>query len=307
MIREKKQKSGKLLEVDYYPVFDNGKKVPTRAPKTKRSTEEQEKYNRKQAIKKFLRLVNENFDESDYLFHPTYSPENAPNSEKEARKDLTNFFRRIKYRREKELKAQEKALQQVTEAAKAMPGNDYIQAQVKKIKETVKQLKRPFKYAYVVEKVTYQRGRYKGRDNYHFHVFMTGGLKRDDVENMFTGGLRCNCDRYQPDKFGPEAAAKYFLKNPEGKKSYSYSKNMQQPKPPKITDGATSRTTVEKMATQRIDDKTYWENRFRGYRFVRCYARRNIYNGHVYVSVVMYKTDETPPEWKISDWITEDE
>lgn len=46
--------------------------------------------------------------------HPTYEPANAPQDEKRARKDLTNYFRRLKTRRQKELA-------KVKEALKALP------------------------------------------------------------------------------------------------------------------------------------------------------------------------------------------
>ena len=90
MQREKRTKSGRLLEVDFYPVFSDGRRIPLRAPKTKRSTPEQEKYNYNKAVKKLIRLVNVNFDTGDILMHPTFTPENAPTSEEEARKILTN-------------------------------------------------------------------------------------------------------------------------------------------------------------------------------------------------------------------------
>ena len=64
-IRNKKTIIGRMLEVDYYPIFDDGRRVPTRAPKTKLSTEAQAKYNRAKAKKKIVRLVNANFDNTD--------------------------------------------------------------------------------------------------------------------------------------------------------------------------------------------------------------------------------------------------
>ena len=63
--REKKTKSGPLLEVDFYPVFEDGRRLPTRPIKTKRSTKEQAEYNRRQAEKKIVRLVNANFGADD--------------------------------------------------------------------------------------------------------------------------------------------------------------------------------------------------------------------------------------------------
>ena len=80
----KKTKSGKLLEIDYYPAWDSGKAIPSKCPKKKRSTEEQIRYNKKQAVKKIVRLVNANFDDTDIIMHPTYIQEAAPESEEEA-------------------------------------------------------------------------------------------------------------------------------------------------------------------------------------------------------------------------------
>ena len=45
MIREKQTRAGPLLEVDFFPVFDNGNKMPTREPKKKLSTAAQQRYN----------------------------------------------------------------------------------------------------------------------------------------------------------------------------------------------------------------------------------------------------------------------
>ena len=41
MQRERITKSGRLLDIDFYPVLADGRRLPTRAPKTKRSTAEQ--------------------------------------------------------------------------------------------------------------------------------------------------------------------------------------------------------------------------------------------------------------------------
>lgn len=86
MNREKRTYSGKLLDVDFYPVFSDGRRMPSRKPKTKPSTAEQEKYNRNKAVREFCRIVNANFDEKDYFMHPTFTPISAPQSREEAKK-----------------------------------------------------------------------------------------------------------------------------------------------------------------------------------------------------------------------------
>ena len=100
MIREKHTKSGKLLEADFFPVFSDGRRVPSRAPKTNRSTAEQARYNRRQAVKKMVRIINTNFDSEDIIMHPTYEQAKAPQSIEEARRDLVNYLRRVKIKSE---------------------------------------------------------------------------------------------------------------------------------------------------------------------------------------------------------------
>ena len=126
MQREKRTYSGPLLEADFYPVFSDGRSVPVRAPKTKPSTAEQEKYNRTIATKKFIRLVNANFDGTDYLMHPTYSPELAPQDEETARRDLINYFRRVRTKRASEAKRLKRRLASAEAAAAEMPENGFL-------------------------------------------------------------------------------------------------------------------------------------------------------------------------------------
>ena len=66
MNREKRTYAGKLFTADFYPIFSDGRRIPSRAPKTKRSTAEQEKYNHNKAVRNIVERVNANFDERDY-------------------------------------------------------------------------------------------------------------------------------------------------------------------------------------------------------------------------------------------------
>ncbi len=299
MIREKHIKSGKLFEADFYPVWDDGRRMPSRAPKTKPSTAAQAKYNKLQAVKKLVRLINANFDEQDIIMHPTYEQAKAPQCEEDARKDLVNYLRRVKNRRVSELKKVEKALA-------ALPDTEALVEQRKELESRRRKLMAPFKYVYCIEKVEYKTGRYAGRDNWHFHLFITGGITRSILESMWSNGLRTNADQFQPDKYGPEAIAKYMAKDPQGAKRWVCSRNLDKPVESKPKDGKISRRGVATMAQLRVDDAAYWENRYKGYKFIRCYARYNDYNGHWYVSVVMYKADSgAPPRWNQDEWLTE--
>lgn len=292
MIREQHIKSGKLLEVKFYPVFSDGTPIP-RSPKNKTSTKAQKRFNDRQAIKKFVRLINANFDETDLLMHPTYLPQNAPATEAEARRDMTNYLRRVKTFRQREYARVVKLLQK-------NPHDGELKAQKKK-------LEAPFKYAYGLEAVEYKSGSKKGMKNYHFHLFMSGwgGRDRDEAEKLWTHGIRCNCHRFRPREFGPEAAARYVAKAPAGVRRFSCSKNMDKPICKVMGDGAVTHWQVERMVKQRSEDRAFWERRHRGYEFLGfekepadCY---NEYNGCYYLTVKLYKKERPKPKRKVPD------
>lgn len=292
-IREKRTKSGQLLEVDFYPVRADGRRIPTRPEQPKKSSAEQERYNRNKAKKDLIRKVNANFDNTDIWMHLTFDPKNAPQTEKDARRQIVNYLRRVKTYRERQISKLKKELKSNPDDAK--------------IKTNLKKLSDPFRYIYVMERVQYRTGEYAGRCNWHFHMFMTGGGDgdRDRAEEMWTCGM-ANANRFRPDKFGPEKAALYMAKSPQGIKKYVCSLNLKKPVTPPPKDGHVSPRQLENMCKERIDDRSYWERRYKGYRFLRCYARQNPFNGYWYISVVMWRDGSDPPEWHYCDWMDDD-
>ncbi len=252
MIREGKVKSNRLLNVDFFPIYPSGRRIPSRAPKTNQSSEEQQEYNHNRATMRVIQLINVNFDERDFVCHPTFTVDNSPNTLEELDKIIVNFIRRI---------------------------NDY-----KKRHGFERSL-----YIYVRECAIYKSGVKKGLPNPHFHLIIHGrGISREEIKKLWHNG-HLNVDEYDPDTFGPEAFSKYIRKDPQGKKNYVTAKGLKQPKKLKPVDGKVGRKTVERMAKLHCDDADYWERRYKGYRFIRCFARYNKYNGHWYVSVVMFK------------------
>lgn len=293
MQREKITKSGRLLEADFYPILSDGRRVPSRAPKTKPSTAEQARYNRKQAVKNFVRLVNANFETDDVYMHPTYCPGNAPYTIEDAKRDIVNYLRRVKTRRAAELK-------RVTALLAKNPEDPERQAQKRRLEE-------PYRYAYRIEEEIYKRGEKRGQSNFHFHLFMTGGVPLSALEELWPLGVRVNANRYQPEVFGPEAAALYTVKEGQGALKLGYSKNLNRPVSPKPRDGKISARGVAQLAKLHSDDAAYWEKRYKGYTFLRCYSRYNEHNGYWYVTAVMYKKEGTRdlPPWSIDDWLDE--
>ena len=98
--REKKIYSGKILEVEVYPITFQDRKQK-RKKKEKESLPKQKNLNDKNAKKHLIRLLNNNFNDNDLAVHLTYSDSNLPATEKEARDDVTNFLRRVNYYRKK--------------------------------------------------------------------------------------------------------------------------------------------------------------------------------------------------------------
>ena len=292
--REQRTLSGKMLEADFYPVNSGGARLPSE-DRRKVPKEVQDKYNRQRAIRDFVRKINCNFDNTDYYMTITYRPDTAPETLAAAEKDIKNYIRRIRYARMRELNTLKAEKRETVRAQKGTGAASVLAGMRKKIEEQIKKLSELLRYAYVIEEVTYRRGENKGKTNYHFHMFVTGGLDRDTAEALFGKGSRVSCDTYKPERFGFDAAALYMQKDPRGKKSFVCSKNMKKPIKAAPLDGRITARGVEKLARERTDDAAYWERRYKGYRFVRAYSRYNSYNGYWYVSVVMYKTKETAP------------
>lgn len=87
---------GDYMTVDVFPVFTKpGKKRKRGKP----SSEIQKKLNQRHAEERFFRLVHANFTHEDVALHLTYDI--VPLSMDAAKKDIQNFFRRIKYARMK--------------------------------------------------------------------------------------------------------------------------------------------------------------------------------------------------------------
>lgn len=98
--REKKIYSGKMLEVEIYPISLQDRKQK-RKKKEKESAPKQKNLNDKNAKKHLIRLLNTNFTDEDLAVHLTYTEKNLPKSEEEARRDVANYLRRVKHYRKK--------------------------------------------------------------------------------------------------------------------------------------------------------------------------------------------------------------
>lgn len=94
-------RSGKQFEVEIYPEFTKKEAEAARVRKPG-STGAQRKLNEKNARKYCKRLINTNFGNGDYWITLTYDNEHLPDTIEEAIRDMTNYIRRVNYRRKKE-------------------------------------------------------------------------------------------------------------------------------------------------------------------------------------------------------------
>lgn len=210
-IREKKTDCADYREVDIIPRTEaaevatrgkRGKKRKSLAPK-------QKDLNDKNAKRYLVQLGNGNFHVGDLHISCTYDAENLPGTVEEAENIVGNYLRRIAYRRNK-------------------LGLE------------------PLKYILVTEYKYSKDGKVITR--VHHHIIMNGGLDRDDVELMWTkarinwkkaedpeyrAGIKqmgwVNADRLQMNENGIEGLCKYIVKDPQGKKRYSSSRNLERP------------------------------------------------------------------------------
>lgn len=187
--------SGPRIDAEVFPVFGRGVKTMLRKARTGNGTPDaQKKANRDRSILRAIQIVEANFGEKDVALALTYNGE--PPTQDRVDKDLRNFMERVK-RRRKNLGLPELKYW-ATIGGDEMPAAGYSG-------------KRP-----------------------HIHVFMNGGISRDELELMWGKGF-ANVDRLQPGSEGLAAIATYFAKQvqdrkeKQGARRWRASKNLVKP------------------------------------------------------------------------------
>lgn len=250
-IREKKTDCNTYREVDIIPRTDNAEKaVKGKRGKRHKVTEpKQRDLNDKNARRYLVQLGNGNFGIGDLHVSCTYSEKYLPESVEEAERIISNYLRRIAYRRTKMGIA-------------------------------------PLKYILVTEYGTETDSEKITR--VHHHIIMNGGLSRDDVEIMWTFARInwkkveedpeyrksieqlgwCNADRLQMNENGIEGLCKYITKNPKGKKRWSSSRNLIRPEEQPPADSKYTPKQVERIAKSNDCGKEFFTKKFPNYNIV---------------------------------------
>lgn len=221
-IREKKIECNDYVEVDIIPrTREQEMTVKGKRPKkTKVSEPKQKNLNDKNARRYLIQVGNGNFGEGDFHVTATYSAKNLPATVKEAEREIINYLRRVEYMRKK------KGLS-------------------------------PLKYILVTE-YRMSKSEEEKPIRIHHHIIMNGGLERDLVEDIWSRRKKkgekkgerigyINADRLQPNENGIEALCKYITKDPQGKKRWSSSRNLERPYS-RNNDHKYSKKKIERLA-----------------------------------------------------------
>jgi len=159
--RVKSIRHGPMLDVECYPIWDTKTAQQAREEARKETHRRaQERLNRENAKKRLIRLVNANFVKGDLMVCCEYPDGQEPQSDEQARRDIVNYLKRIRYMREK----------------RGLP---------------------PLKYIYITE-VTVS-AQYGVRYHHHI-IMSGGISRAEAEDKWLTRhGGRCNIKRAQPD------------------------------------------------------------------------------------------------------------
>lgn len=247
-MREKKVDCGQYREADIIPRTDKADKAVKgkRGKRKKVSEPKQKDLNEKNAKRYLVQLGNGNFGAGDLHVSCTYDKDHLPGSIEEAERIVNNYLRRIAYRR----------------------GKLGLE---------------PLKYILVTEYKFDKAGQMIKR--VHHHIIMNGGLSRDDVELMWTADRInwnkaqkdpeyrasikqmgwANADRIQTNENGIEALCKYIVKDPQGKKRWSSSRNLVRPVELPNADYKYSKKQIEKLAKSDDCGAEFFKKQFPDY------------------------------------------
>lgn len=248
--------SGIVREVEIYPTFLK-RDVPEEW-KIQKCKKAQQNLNDKNARKYFVRKLNTNFGAKDYYITLTYTNENLPMDHMQAKKNLQNYFRRLNW-----LYVKKQIAAGITKS------------KIKKIK-----------YMAVTEHGEGPKG-----IRCHHHLVMNSVLDMKEVEEAWKLGRRNNIRLLDPDELWLTGLATYLTKDPKGKKRWTCSKNL---KEPKITKNGSKFTKkkINKMVNNHNLIKDEIERNNQGYIFVDSQVFINDYNGKSYIYARLRKIDK---------------
>lgn len=243
--RTKTIRSGPMLEVEIYPF--TGAPPGKRAKKKKEIRQSQSNLNDKNAQKHLIRLINTNFNKKDIWMTLTYKDEKLPADLDQAKKDMTNYIRRLKrYAKKHELPE--------------------------------------LKYVYVTE---YRDAKSKQKKRVHHHMIINFPDRDVAEELWNGGGRtqtrRLQPDDFG---FEGLARYISKDKGETTIKRYTPSRNLQQPKVT-VADKKITRRKAQKIATEENMAHEIFEKLYKGYQFKDMEVKYSPYVAGAYIYVRM--------------------
>lgn len=278
-------KNGKeIIEVNIYPVFSCKKDAP-RTKRQRETKQAQKNLNDKNARRKLMRIVNTNFAEGDYWLTYGWDKNNMPGNEKQAQKDVSNFLRKVNYKRKKDYEKLEKELVKIKARIKKYRNDsemlEDLEKEYKRTKEKMKEKEGKAKYIYVLA--------YTGEARPHFHMIIDGmGIDRDELEAMWDKCKRKQTRRIETDDEILSGMGNYIAGNQHGNKRWVSSKNLVQPKEPTRSYTKFTKRQAEKFA-RNIEIEYTMEKVYKGFKFRRSEALTNNINTEFYIYAVLTK------------------
>lgn len=237
-------KSGKVFEVEIYPWFNSLKDIPRVVLDNGRS---QNNLNDKNSRKRMIRTVNENFGKNDLWLTYTYEDESHPETQEQAKKNLTNYLRRVNRLRKKRGMKNAKYLY-IMEWEDGPEGTRCH-------------------YHVLMEKGI---DRDTLEDMWHYAVRNDSTRLHPDEEGI--SGLAA----YMADK-----------KRSKGERRWTSSKNLKKPKESVSHSKIKSRRQVERMAKDYEEIRAFFEKekRWEKYQFLRAEVMYNEFNAAFYIHI----------------------
>ena len=244
--------SGPRIDAEVFPVFGRKQRGALRRAKSQLTREAQQRANDERSRTYFIQLVEANFTEKDVALGLSY--EGEPPTPERVDMDMRNFLDRVKRRRNRE----------------GLP---------------------ELKYAYAIGGDEMPAAGYSGKRP-HVHVIMSGGISRDDLEEMWGKGI-ANCDRLQPRDEGLGGIAVYFTRQKQdrppkkGVKKWRRSRNLVKPKP-RSCDAKMPNSRVRRIAYDFENEaKDVMEKLYPGYVLQKCTVKYSDLVPGVYIRCVL--------------------
>lgn len=162
----------------------------------------------------------------------------------------------------------------------------------KAVTNYLRRAKRRYRAAGIELRYVYVTERSESSGRWHHHLILTGGVNRDELEDLWQHG-RCNADRLKPDDDGLAGLARYVTKARRQGLRCTYrrwtgSRNLLKPEEIQRDGALTAEDVAE--AAEAIEEGTghvWLEARYPGYRCVSCEVERNAVNRGVYIRYTM--------------------